>query len=357
MLKTVLPVLKSVLVGAIISIVILALIPDLRKGAGFPDNILTTSNNSPQKLTFNQAVNAAGPAVVNVYSESLESTNYYQRRPVQRTNLGSGVIMRDDGFILTCLHVIANAVTAKDNVINVGLQDGRIAEAQIVGFDALTDLAVLKINEDNLPTVPQQENQSSLVGDIVLAIGNPYNLGQAVTQGIVSRISNNGLNNYFDYIQTDTVLKEGNSGGALVDSQGNLVGITSANFRTRVNNRIESVDDVSFAIPYRLAKQVMEEIINNGKVTRGALGFSGEQTFAGPDRGIYVTGVARGGPAERGGLRANDIILSIDDIPATGVRQALDYITQTAPGSVIKVEVARGGEKLMLTMQVAELNA
>ena len=153
------------------------------------------------------------------------------------------------------------------------------------------------------------------------------------------------------------MLKEGNSGGALVDSQGNLVGITSANFRTRVNNRIESVDDVSFAIPYPLAKQVMEEIINNGKVTRGALGFSGEQTFAGPDRGIYVTGVARGGPAERGGLRANDIILSIDDIPATGVRQALDYITQPAPGSVIKVEVARGGEKLMLTMQVAELNA
>ncbi len=339
------------MIGVIISVVILLLVPDLRQGSGIPANFFKTQSAQPQKLSFSQAVNTAGPAVVNVYSESIESGNYYRNRPVQRTNLGSGVIMRAEGYILTCLHVIENAVTTQDNVIVVGLQDGRLAEAQIVGFDSLTDLAVLSISQDNLHVVPQKKQADNLVGDVVLAIGNPYNLGQTITQGIISRISQNQLNHYFDYIQTDAVLKKGNSGGALVDSEGYLVGITSANFKTRVGNRIENVDDVSFAIPYSLAQKVMEEIISNGRVVRGALGFNGDTHPS----GIIVSGVNRGGPADKAGLQVRDIILSLDGLATTNVRNTLDYITNTAPGRIVKVEVLRDRQKLVLPMTVTEL--
>lgn len=339
------------MVGVSIAAIILLLVPDLREGSGLPVNFFEAQHTQPKKLTFSHAVNAAGPSVVNVYSESIESSNYYRSRPVQRTNLGSGVIMRSEGYILTCLHVIENAVTTKDNIIVVGLQDGSLAEAQIVGFDSLTDLAVLSISHDNLPVAPQKQEAEHLVGDVVLAIGNPYNLGQTVTQGVVSRISQNQLNHYFDYIQTDAVLKEGNSGGALIDSEGYLVGITSANFKTRVGNRVENVDDVSFAIPYSLAKRVMEEIISNGKVIRGALGFNGDRHPS----GIQVTGVALGKPANIAGLQVGDIILSLDGISTTGVRDTLDYITNTAPGRIVKVEILRDRQKLILPMTVTEL--
>ena len=188
-----------------------------------------------------------------------------------------------------------------------------------------------------------------------MALGNPYNLGQTVTQGIVSRISNNELNQYFDYIQTDAALNEGNSGGALVDSEGYLVGINNASFKTRISrSRVESVDGVSFAVPYRLAKKVMNEIIATGKVTRGALGFVGSQ--AGPTNiGIIVTAVGQGSPAELGGLQVRDLILSVNDIPASSIRDTLDYIADTAPGNTITFEVNRDGTILKLDMIVAEL--
>jgi serine protease DegS len=347
-------ILKSITIGVIISSVILLLVPDLRQGSGLPLTFFQTPEK-PLKQTFNLAVNAAGPAVVNVYSQSLDSSNSYRRQPVQRTNLGSGVIMDVDGNILTCLHVIQNAVSTKNNIIVVGLQDGRLVEAQIIGFDRLTDLAVLSISQENLHPVPQKKETNNLVGDVLLAIGNPYNLGQTVSQGILSRISNNQLNAYFDYIQTDVVLNEGNSGGAIVDSEGYLVGIASANFRTRIGNRIENVEGVSFAIPYLLAKKVMTEIIANGKVTRGALGFSGGEPLAATNKGILVTDVVRGKPADLGGLQVKDIILSVDGIPTTSVRETLEYITDTRPGTQVLVEVNRNGTTVNLTLTVAEL--
>lgn len=271
-LKTLSFILKSILIGVIISSIILLLVPDLREGSGMPLTLFNEQESS-KKLSFNSAVNAAGPAVVNIYSQSIERTGYQRRQAVERTNLGSGVIMTTNGYILTCYHVIANA-----KLILVGLQDGRLEEAQIVGFDSITDLAVLSVSAENLHPIPQVENPKTLVGDVVLALGNPYNLGQTVTQGIVSRINNNRLNNFFDYIQTDAVLNQGNSGGALVDSEGVLIGINNANFKTRISpNRVESVDGVSFALPYSVAKKVMSEIIATGKVTRGALGFEGQQ--------------------------------------------------------------------------------
>jgi serine protease DegS len=349
-LKTLSFFLKSILIGVIISSIILFLVPDLRQGSGLPLTLFTNNDSSTKKLSFNSAVNAAGPAVVNIYSTSIDSASYNRRRPVERTSLGSGVVMTSGGYILTCYHVIANA-----KLILVGLQDGRFEEAKIVGYDQITDLAVLSVSVENLHPIPQLDDPNTLVGDVVLAVGNPYNLGQTVTQGIVSRINNNGLNNFFDYIQTDAVLNEGNSGGALVDSEGFLIGINNANFKTRVSrSRVESVDGVSFAVPYNLAKKVMDEIIATGKVTRGALGFGGAQ--GGPtSAGITVTDVIKGRPAEIGGLQVGDLILSVDDIPASSIRDTLDYIADTAPGNTITFEVNRDGSILKLDLTVAEL--
>ncbi len=349
MLKTLFFLTKSIFIGLIISTIILLLVPDLRRGSGLPMILFTNNDSSQEKLSYSSAVNAAGPAVVNIYSTSIDSAGYNRRRSVERNSLGSGVVMTSDGYILTCYHVIANA-----KLIIVGLQDGRFEEAQIVGYDPITDLAVLSVKADNLQPIPQLDDPKTLVGDVVLALGNPYNLGQTVTQGIVSRINNNGLNNYFDYIQTDAVINEGNSGGALVNSEGFLIGINNANFKTRISpGRVESVDGVSFAVPYNLVNKVLSEIIATGKVTRGALGFVGQ---AGPtSAGIIVTAIGQGSPAELGGLQVRDLIQSVNEIPAIGIRDTLDYIADTAPGQILTLEVNRDGAILKLRMIVAEL--
>lgn len=346
-LKTFSFLLKSILIGVIISSIILLLVPDLRQGSGLPLTFFTEQEHS-KKMSFSHAVNAAGPAVVNIYSQSIENSSYNRRQAIERTSLGSGVIMTESGHILTCYHVIANA-----KLILIALQDGRYEEAQILGYDRHTDLAVLKIPLENLQPIPQSTDPNTLVGDVVLAIGNPLNLGQTVTQGIVSRINNNGLANYFDFVQTDVSLKEGSSGGALVDSEGVLVGINNANFQTRVaRNRVESVDGVAFAIPYTLAKKVMDEIVETGKVTRGVVGFLGADLTT--ESGIVVNAIAQGGPAELAGLQVNDIILAVDGIPADSIRKTLEYISGTLPGNEIEVEVSRDNQKIKLKITVAE---
>lgn len=337
----------------VVSGVILLLVPDLRKESSLSLAFLSQQKTTQEKISFNHGVNAAGPAVVNIYSQSIDNTASFNRRqPVERISLGSGVIMTESGYILTCHHVIENA-----NSILVGLQDGRRVEAQIVGKDPLTDLAVLSISAENLHVIPQNIDSETRVGDVVLAIGNPYNLGQTITQGIVSRFSQNALQTYFDYIQTDAVLNEGNSGGALVDSNGTLVGINNANFKTvDSRRRIKEVDGVSFAIPYELAKKVMDEIIATGKVTRGAVGFVGAEQSPLND-GIVVTGLVQGYPAEMGGLQVNDIVVAVDGIPADDMRKTLQYITETAPGKKIELEVNRNNELLKIQVVVAELNS
>jgi serine protease DegS len=341
--------LKSILIGVIISTIILLLVPDLRQGSGLPLTLFINTDSSSKKLSLNSAVNVAGPAVVNIYSTGIDSAGYNRRRPVERNSLGSGVVMTSSGYILTCYHVIANA-----KLIIVGLQDGRFEEAQIVGYDKVTDLAVLSVTAENLHPIPQLDDPKTLVGDIVLALGNPYNLGQTVTKGIVSRISNNELNNYFDYIQTDAALNEGNSGGALIDSEGFLIGINNANFKIGTSrSRVESVDGVSFAVPYRLANKILNEIISTGKVTRGALGFVGQ---AGPNSaGIIVTAISQGSPAELGGLQVRDLIISVNEIPAVSIRDTLDYIADTEPGNSVTFEVNRNGAIIKLDLIVAEL--
>jgi serine protease DegS len=353
-LKSISFVVKSILIGVVVSSIILLLVPDLRKGSEISWALFSPQKITQEKLSFNHAVNAAGPAVVNIYSQSIDNTvSFNRRQPVERISIGSGVIMTETGYILTCQHVIENA-----NSILVGLQDGRRVEAQIIGKDPITDLAVLSITADNLHVIPQQDEIDFRVGDVVLAIGNPYDLGQTITQGIVSRFSQSSLAMYFDYIQTDAVLNEGNSGGALVDSNGYLVGINNANFKTLDSRRrVKEVDGVSFAVPYTLAKKVMDEIIANGKVTRGVLGFGGEENPLGD--GILVTSLTSGSPAESAGLQVGDIVVSVktslNSLAANDLRKTLEFISNTLPGKTMELQVNRNNNLLSIKIVVAEL--
>ncbi|WP_034474711.1 trypsin-like peptidase domain-containing protein [Aestuariibacter salexigens] len=344
-------IIRSVVLGLIIALMILALVPGLRYDSGIGFNWFSDEDTTPAKLSYYQAVSQAAPAVVNIYSLSTENRNgLFRSQSLERTSLGSGVIMTENGHILTCLHVIQNA----DSIL-VGLQDSRMLEAQMVGVDPFTDLAVLKVNADNLHVIPQLQDTQTRVGDVVMAIGNPFNLGQTITQGIVSRTGRNGLANYVDFIQMDAVLHQGNSGGALVDSNGFLIGITNANFKTLdARRRLRDVDGVNFAVPYELAKRVMDEIIVNGKVIRGQLGFRGGDLIGGP--GILITDVASNGPAERAGIRPNDILISVNGAQVENAAKTLDLVAETEPGTVLQLEVSRGEQLLTIPVTVAELS-
>ncbi|WP_100656048.1 trypsin-like peptidase domain-containing protein [Alteromonas flava] len=345
-------VLRSVFLGLIVAALLLVFIPDLRIGAGFNTGWFSGKAEPVQRATYYDALSVSAPAVVNIYSESIEVSNnlFSQPRSRERINLGSGVIMTANGYILTCHHVVENA-----DSIMVRLQDSRLLEAEMVGFDVFTDLAVLKVNADNLHVIPQLENPKTRVGDVVMAIGNPYDLGQTITHGIVSRTAGrNGLANYVDFIQTDAVLNQGNSGGALVDSNGFLVGITNASFLVRDNRRrVRSVDGVNFAVPYGLAKRVMDEIIANGKVTRGELGFAGNELNNRP--GVTVNALRSGGPAELAGLQVGDTIIAVDGIEVESAGKFLDRVAETAPGTVMQLEVVRADQRLNLQVVVGEL--
>jgi serine protease DegS len=340
---------RSIIIGGIVALLILLLVPELRHGSGLDIRHLFNQTSPPKRLSYHEAISRSAPAVVNIYSVSIEANSFLSNTSRERTNLGSGVIMTEDGFILTCHHVIDGAAS-----IYVALQDSRLFEAQIIGHDLFTDLAVLKINADNLIAIPQYQDPQVKVGDITMAIGNPYNLGQTITHGIISRTGRNGLANYVDFIQTDAVLNQGNSGGALVDSEGYLLGITNANFRTvDAQRRVRNVDGINFAVPYPLALRVMNELIVNGKVTRGQLGFSGNE-FAGQD-GIVISNITPGSPADLAGLQVGDRLIAIDGVPLTSASAALDMIAETPPGTLMELQVVRSESTLTILVTVGEL--
>lgn len=340
---------KSVALGLIISGLILALVPELRKGSTLTLDVFKGFDEVPDKQTYYNAVSQSAPAVVTIFSSSILRSGSIRRQQVERSSLGSGVIMTKTGHILTCLHVIQNAES-----IIVILQDGRYEEAEIVGVDPLTDLAVLKIAAGNLQVIPQVDNPETRVGDVVLAIGNPLNIGQTITQGIVSRSGHNITRNFLDFIQTDAVLHEGSSGGALVDSNGVLVGINNANFKTRDRQgRIVDVNGIYFAVPYTLARRVMDEIISSGAATHGQLGFTGTTNPTSP--GILVTEVLQNGPADLGGLRQNDVIVSINRVELVSLAQTLEMIAKTEPGENLTLSVSRDGILQNINVTVGEV--
>ena len=271
-----------------------------------------------------------------------------------RSGLGSGVIVSKEGYVLTNNHVVGTA-----NEIIVALHDGRKAKAKVIGTDPESDLAIIKIDLKDLPTLPFKTTPTE-VGDVVLAIGNPFGVGQTVTQGIVSALGRNGLgiNTFEDFIQTDAAINPGNSGGALIDVAGNLVGINTA-----IYSRSGGSMGIGFAIPAKLAQAVMMDIIDHGQVVRGWLGvevkhgdegFNADGSLNNQREGVDIAGVVRGGPAATGGIKANDVILSINGQKTNTDTDLVKMIAGMKPDTTVKVLVKRDNRELELSVNIGK---
>lgn len=306
-------------------------------------------DNQQPPLSFAKAVSIASPAVVNIYSEQIEVNPRYGRKARKITRLGSGVIMDNQGYILTNWHVIQHA-----DLIRVMLQSGIEHPAELIGIDEQTDLAVLKVNAGSLPVIPQKKEQTSLAGDIVLAIGNPFNLGQTVTQGIISATGRNGLSNtsYLEFLQMDAAINEGNSGGALINSNGILVGINSRKF-TQSNPQL-NIQGIFFAVPYQLAAKVMQQIIENGKVVRGWLGIT-TNNYLTDAKGFVIEKITNNSPAQAAGMQLGDIVYQIDNQPISNITQALDIIAETRPNTELLFKIYRKGKAIETKVTIVEL--
>lgn len=305
------------------------------------------------ELSFSVAVRRAAPAVVNIYSLSIDRNQPLNSSSLQ--GLGSGVIMSAEGYILTNYHVIKKA----DEIV-VALQDGRKFTSEVVGSDPVTDLTVLKIEGDSLPIVPINLGVPAQVGDVVLAIGNPYNIGQTITQGIISATGRNGLSSgYLDFLQTDAAINAGNSGGALIDTSGQLIGINTAAFQIGEEG---GGHGINFAIPIKLAHSIMGKLIKNGRVIRGALGISGEpispvmaQILNLPDlSGVVITGVDPNGPAARAQLQPRDVIIQYEGEDIPGVEMLMDRIAETPPGNQVSMTIIRKGKSYDVPVIIGE---
>ncbi|PSJ21501.1 transcriptional regulator [Halomonas sp. ND22Bw] len=320
--------------------------------------------------SYASAVAQAAPAVVNVYSSRvverdshpLMSDPFFRqffgddapRRQRMLSSLGSGVIVSADGYVLTNHHVIRGA-----DQIQVALRDGRETLAEVIGTDPESDLAVLRIDLDDLPVIELSDSDQAAIGDVALAIGNPFGVGQTVTMGIVSATgrSHLGLNAYEDFIQTDAAINPGNSGGALINPDGALVGINTAIF-----SRSGGSQGIGFAIPANLARSILEQIVTQGRVVRGWLGVEAQELnpelaasfgLAAPT-GVIIAGVVPDGPADDAGLQPGDVLLKVDGNPILDPRQTMSDIADIAPGTDLPVTVVRGGEPLEITLEVAE---
>ncbi len=343
---------KAVFFGLIMAAVFLVITP-LLSNNGQQKSFFQSRGQSTIELSFSQAVRRAAPAVVNIYSLSVDRGRPLNSGSLQ--GLGSGVIMSKEGYILTNYHVIKKA----DEIV-VALQDGRKFTSEVVGSDSVTDLAVLKIEGDNLPVVPINLELPPQVGDVVLAIGNPYNLGQTITQGIISATGRNGLSSgYLDFLQTDAAINAGNSGGALIDTSGQLIGINTAAFQVGGEG---GGHGINFAIPIKLAHSIMGKLIKDGRVIRGALGITGEpinpvmaQILNLPDlTGVMVTEVDHQGPAARAKLQPRDVITKFNDEAVPGVDMLMDRIAETPPGTQVTMTVIRKGKAYQLPVTIGE---
>ncbi|ABV88912.1 outer membrane-stress sensor serine endopeptidase DegS [Shewanella pealeana] len=343
---------KAILFGLIMAAVIIFVLPFIT-GQSLTNGITSRVSTSSNELSFSKAVRRAAPAVVNIYSLSIDQSK--PLNPGSLQGLGSGVIMSKEGYILTNYHVIKKA----DEIV-VALQDGRKFTSEVVGSDPETDLAVLKVEGDNLPVVPVNLEIPARVGDVVLAIGNPYNLGQTITQGIISATGRNGLSSgYLDFLQTDAAINAGNSGGALIDTTGQLIGINTAAFQVGGEG---GGHGINFAIPIKLAHSIMGKLIKNGRVIRGALGIGGEpvgpvmaQILNLPDlTGVVITSIDRNGPAAQAKLQPRDVITKYEGESIPGVEMLMDRIAETTPGKKVMMTVIRDGKSYEVPVVIAE---
>ncbi len=346
-----------------------------RPGSGLQVVELRQATSSPslpaRAASYSDAVRKAVPSVVNIFtSKEIKTPRHpFLNDPLFRqffgdrleedsqraTSLGSGVIVSPKGYILTNHHVVEAA-----DEIEVALADGRKLKAKAVGSDLETDIAVLQVEGGPVPAITFGDTDAMRVGDVVLAIGNPYGFGQTVTMGIVSALGRSqlGINTFENFIQTDAAINPGNSGGALVDAAGNLVGINTAIYSQRSGGSL----GIGFAIPASSAKQIMEQIIQTGGVTRGWIGVEareitpemGESFRLGATTGVLIEGVLRGGPAERAGLKPGDVLVAIEGKPVKDPNSMLNLVAALVPGKPASIRLRRDNKDVELQVAVGK---
>ncbi|MGD2119313.1 MAG: trypsin-like peptidase domain-containing protein [Chromatiales bacterium] len=322
-------------------------------------------------VSYADAVSRAAPSVVNIFTTKITTQqikplfkdpfvqqffgdSLVQTRKHLENSLGSGVIIDKKGYILTNNHVIDGA-----DQIRIVLASGQTLHAELIGADADTDLAVLKTDHGNLPAISFARSEHIHVGDVVLAIGNPFGVGQTVTQGIVSATgrSHLGINTFENFIQTDAAINPGNSGGALINAHGDLIGISTAIF-----SKTGGSQGIGFAIPADLARGVMQQIVATGRVVRGWLGIAGQDVTPQlaeayglkQEQGILISGVQENGPADQAGLQPGDIITNVDNAAPKSAFEILNLIAVRKPGSQVIINGWRGSQKLEITATIQE---
>lgn len=321
---------------------------------------------------YRHAVDTAMPAVVNIFTskrameipthpffEDPEIRKFFGdeledqlEQQEQVASSGSGVIVSSDGLIITNQHVVESA-----DEIEVGLNDGRTTKAELVGTDPETDLAVLRVKLDKLPSLKFAAEDNLKVGDVVLAMGNPFGVGQTVTMGIVSALGRNqvGINTFENFIQTDAAINPGNSGGALVDTAGNLLGINTA-----IYSRSGGSLGIGFAIPANTVQGVLNQIVRTGTVTRGYIGVEQQNiteelatAFDLPQKeGVIIAGIVKDGPADKAGLKVGDILLELDNKKIRNTTQMLNQIAAYEPGEKKSMELLREGKTESITIEI-----
>ena len=317
----------------------------------------------PSTGSYSGAVQRATPSVVNIFTSKDAPRHPLLNDPVFRrffgdqvpersSSLGSGVIVSSSGYLLTNHHVVEAA-----DEIEVALNDGRKLLAKIVGNDPETDLAVLRVDAENLPAITFGSSDALKVGDVVLAIGNPFGVGQTVTHGIVSALGRTGLgiNTFENFIQSDAAINPGNSGGALVDVGGNLVGINTAIF-TRSGGSM----GIGFAIPVSTVRMVLEQIVKSGGVTRGWIGVEVQEITPAvaesfrlqTTRGALIAGVLRGGPADKAGMKPGDVLVEVEGRPVGDPTSMLNLVAALAPGDTARLKLKRAGKDLDASVTV-----
>lgn len=362
-------ILQSIVAGLAIAFLLIVLFPTIRSGLISPQKAVVSPGNAAEDpVSYSDAVSGAAPAVVNVYATTLRQQKQHplfqdplfrrffgnpRSEPRRDNSLGSGVIIDSQGYILTNAHVVKGA----DEII-ITLTDGRQTFAGIVGTDEETDLTVLQIKLDKLPSLAIGDSTQLNVGDVVLAIGNPYDIGQTVTQGIVSATGRKrlGITTFEDFIQTDADINPGNSGGALITARGKLVGIN-----TEIISSSGGSQGIGLAIPIHLAVNVMQQLIERGHVVRGWLGVSAQPVpmdmaeAAGLKQGgVLISATEQGGPADAAGIMPGDILLEIDNQQLAGPQQAINLISQLQPGSPINIRLLNGWKEKTVVATISQ---
>jgi serine protease DegS len=361
----------SIATGLAAAFLVLVFKPDFLGDPQYSSPVMNLARQEGP-VSYADAVQKTAPAVVNIFTTTLtrrEAHPFFsdplfrrffgeelsQPRVEKRNNLGSGVIVNKNGYIITTHHVIENA-----SEIRVVLRDGRSMAARVVGTDPETDLAVLQASGDDFPVAQLGRSQDLQIGDVVLAIGNGFGLGQTVTMGIVSALGRQslGLTNYDNFIQTDAAINPGNSGGALINPFGDVIGINTA-----IYTKSGGSEGVGFAIPAQLVNKVFEQIRDKGRVVRGWIGVTTTQAVTpelaqalglGDAKGLLVAQILRNGPADKAGIKPGDVIQKVNGIEATAARVMVDLVADIEPGDDVEIELTRDGKSKNIKVEVVE---